>query len=816
MIDPASSGERASDGLSADEAVRRLAQDGPNELERRKSTPAWRVLLDQFANPLILVLLGSATIAAFVGAAVDAIAISIIVSINALVGFNQEYRAEKAVLALRSMTAARARVVRNGRLTEIPSKEVVVGDLLVLEAGDVVAADARLVAAHDLSTVEAVLTGESLPVAKNTEPVPEDTPLAERTGEVFMGTHVATGTGRAVVEATGMDTQMGSIAHLLSDVADTRTPLERKLGSLARILLYVCLVMVAVVAGLGWWRGYSALEILLTSVSLAVAAVPEGLPAVVTVALAVGVRRMSERDVLVRRLSAVETLGSATVICTDKTGTLTTGQMTLRETWCASEVDETTLLDAAAACCDAELAEDGSGTGDPTEIAILKGAAEHGIHRADLERERPRVDVHPFSAERRRMSILRDDGVLYLKGALEAVLPLCRSTPAGIENAAETMACRGLRVLAVARGDGSEEVELECLGLVAIADAPRPEAVDAIAEAHRAGVKVVMITGDNPLTARAIAEEMGIIGPEHPPQDVVFARKTAADKTEIVKQLAARGEIVAMTGDGVNDAPSIREADIGIAMGRTATEVTREASEMILTTDDLSGVVAAIREGRIIYANIRKTVVYLLGGNAAELLFMLLAAAIGLPMPLTPVQLLWVNMLGEPLPGLTLSVDPEDRDVLARPPRPPTEPILGRRQWTRIGLVAVLHTVVVLGAFAWALERFDLQHARTLAFTTFVFGVLLRSFAARSPDLLFWEVGAFGNVKLLIVVAISAVLQVGIVYAPFTWQVFSTVPLSLDLMGLAIALAFIPVSCEELAKLAIRRGRKARRDQGSW
>lgn len=402
------------------------------------------------------------------------------------------------------------------------------------------------------------------------------------------------------------------------------------------------------------------------------------------------------------------------------------------------------------------------------------------------------------------MSIRRADGKLHVKGASDVVFPRCKHVPDEAVQAENRMASRGLRVLAVALGDGPDESELTLLGLIGIADAPRLEALDAIAGAHAAGIKVVMITGDHPLTAHAIAREMNIVGRDWPAEEVVFARKTAADKTEIVRGLQARGEVVAMTGDGVNDAPSIREADIGIAMGQAATEVTREASEMILTNDDLSGVVEAVKEGRIIYENIRKTVVYLLGGNAAELLFMLLAAAVGWPMPFTPIQLLWINVICEPLPGLTLAVDPADHNVLEQPPRDPKSPLLGRRQWIEIAAVAGLHVLVSAAVFAWALEHFDVDTARTLAFASFVFGVLLRGFAARSPDRLFWEVGALGNLKLLFVVILSGALQAVILLLPVTQHLFHLTRLGWEHYGLALALGFIPVSAVEISKLVRR------------
>jgi P-type Ca2+ transporter type 2C len=796
----------ANRGLREAEVAGRRATTGYNELQRRQAEPVWRVVLEQFSSPLVLLLIGAAVLAGLIGDVTDSVAITIIVGINAVVGFTQEWRAEKAVLALRELTAARAKVVRDERVQLIPAKNVVVGDLLVLESGDVVAADARLVEAHELSTLEAVLTGESTAVRKATDAVADGTPLAERSDMVFMGTAVATGAGRAIVESVGMSTQMGHIAKLLAKGRRSTTPLQRRLAGLGRILLYACLVLVTVVAGLGLMRGLALVEVTMMAVALAVAAVPEGLPAVVTVALAVGVRRMSRENVLVRRLASVETLGCATVICTDKTGTLTTGVMTVRETWGA---DEDALLFAAAACCDAELgAKETESIGDPTEIAILRAAKARGVERNDIEQERPRVRTWPFETERRRMAILREDDTLYLKGAMEVVLPLCVEGTSGAREAEEAMAQRGLRVLAVATGQGGDERDLVLRGLLGIADAPRAEAVHAVRDAHRAGIDVVMITGDHPLTAMAIAREMGIVREGVDPEKVVHARKTAADKTEIVRRLRARGEVVAMTGDGVNDAPSIREADIGIAMGQTATEVTRESSEMILTTDDLSGVVAAVREGRIIYENIRKTVVYLLSGNSSQLIFMLIGVAMGLPLPLLPLQLLWVNMMTEPLPGLALAVDPAQDDVLARPPRDPSEPLLGPAQWRQILSISLLHAVIFLLVFAWGLDRYDEMTARSLAFGSFVFGVLLRAFAARSTEKIFWEVGVLGNLQLLGAVALTYALHVSLHLFETTRTLFGLASIELEWFSIAMALGFIPVSVVEITKLVRRRMRR--------
>ncbi|MDO9280395.1 MAG: HAD-IC family P-type ATPase, partial [Pseudomonadota bacterium] len=517
-----------------------------------------------------------------------------------------------------------------------------------------------------------------VPVEKDPTPLPEDAPLADRKDRVFTGTAVVAGTGLAEVFATGMETQLGHIAHLLETAEEQATPLQARLEVVSRTLIKLCLGIVLLVAILGFARGMSWLEVLLSSVSLAVAAVPEGLPAVVTIALAVGVQRMAARNVLVRRLPAVETLGSATVVCTDKTGTLTTGQMTVRELW---GENHPALLFAGAANNDADLP---AGTGDPTELALLEAAHERGVEREDIEREHPRVHVNPFDSERKRMSIRRADGVLYVKGAPDLTIPLCTHGTAGAHEANVEMAGRGLRVLAIATGTGDTEADLTLLGLVGIADPPRTEAIEAVANARAAGIMTVMITGDHPVTAQAIARELGILRPGEPADERVHARVTPEEKLHIVRALKAKGEIVAMTGDGVNDAPALREAHIGIAMGKAGTEVTREAADMVLADDNFASVIAAVSEGRGIFDNIRKTLVYLLSGNAGELLVMLGAAIAGLPLPLLPIQLLWINLVTDGLPALALVVDPTDADVLKRPPRKPDEPMLGRPEWTTV------------------------------------------------------------------------------------------------------------------------------------
>ncbi len=794
-------------GLSSVEAERRLTEFGANEIRREQATSVVKLVARQFASPVIWLLIGASVVSAGLGELLDAIAIGAIVVVNGVIGFFQEHRAEQAVMALRSMTAPRARVMRDGHSVMVPAGTVVPGDHLVLEPGDIAAADARLRTAHALTTNEAPLTGESAAVEKSTKPSAADAPLAERGDFVFMGTSVATGTAVAEVVATGMQTELGKIAHLLATAQESVTPLQRRLAQVSRTLLYLCGGIVAVVALAGILRGWPSLQVFMAAVSLAVAAVPEGLPAVVTIALAVGVQRMAARNLLVRRLAAVETLGCVTVICTDKTGTLTTGVMRVRELW---GPDHTSLLRAGAACSDAEIGHDGKpGVGDPTELAILIAAAERGIDRAEIETTNPRVTVLPFDTVLKRMSIKRADGDTYMKGAIESVLPLCQE---GVGNASEAntqMAERGLRVLAVAVTRAGSANGTALLGLIGIADPPRTEAIAAIAAARAAGITTVMITGDHPTTARAIARELGILSSGAVPDDVVHARATPEDKIRIVRDWKTRGAIVAMTGDGVNDAPALREAHIGIAMGVTGTEVTREASDMVLADDNFASIVAAIREGRGIFDNIRKTLVYLLSGNTAELTVMLVAALSGLPLPLLPLHLLWINVVTDGLPALALVVDPPESDVLQRAPRHPDEPMLGPVEWRFIIVTGLLQAVATLAVFVWALKTRDLSEARNLAFSVLVFGELFRAFAARSTTRVFWEVGAFTNLRLLGVVVFSVLMQLGIHHIPAAQAIFDTSPLSGADCALSLLVALGPVTAIEVWKL-IRRSNNGR------
>jgi Ca2+-transporting ATPase len=787
-------------GLSTEAARRLLEEHGANELPAEHGPGPLRILAGQFTGLMVWLLIAASALSAFLGEVADAVAIGVIVLVNAGIGFAQEYRAERAMDALRAMTAPRARVVRDGHTTMIPAAQVVVGDLLVLDAGDVVAADARLVEASALSTNEASLTGESMPVEKGTEPTRDAAPLAERTDHVFMGTAVATGSGRAEVAATGRATELGQIAGMLASTRAEETPLEAHLRRVGRTLALGCVVIVALVAISGLVRGDPWGEVVISGISLAVAAVPEGLAAIVTIALALGVQRMAARRALVRRLPAVEALGCATVICTDKTGTLTTGKMRVRELW-GRDHDE--VVRAAIACSDAELDATGlDGTGDPTEVALVVAGAERGIRREDIEERQPRVAVHPFDAVRKRMSIRRADGRVYVKGAPDLVLPrVVEGDVAGATEQNRAMAARGLRVLAVAVGARDDESELTLVGLVGLADPPRTEAIAAIAAARAAGIRTVMITGDQALTARAIARELGLLTGADDEREVVHARATPEDKLRIVREWKSRGEIVAMTGDGVNDAPALREAHIGIAMGKTGTDVAREAASIVLTDDDFATIIEAVREGRGIFENIQKTLVYLLAGNMAELALVVGAALLGLPLPLTALQILWINLVTDSLPALALVMDPADADVLRRPPRPPSQPILGASQWRTVAFVALVEASVVLATYAWALDARDGVEARNLAFSVLVFSEVLRSFAARSASRVFFATDVLSNLKLVAVVALTILVQLGIHHVPFTQELFEIGAISMADCALSLFLGAVPVTVIEIAKL---------------
>jgi Ca2+-transporting ATPase len=844
-------------GLSPSEAAVRLSAYGLNTIRMKRGPSLVRIFISQFQDFMVLVLLGAVAASAYLGEYQDAAAILAIVLVNAVLGFVQEFRAERALAALKKLSAPGATVRRGGETIHIPAAEIVPGDVILLSAGDRVPADARLVDSSQLAVDESVLTGESRPVPKDHKAVArESAPVAERPNMVHAGTVVTRGRGRAIVSATGMDTEMGSIAGMMGEVTDAETPLQRRLGQLGRWLVLGCVLVCALVSALGVARGESLHLMFLSGVSLAVAAIPEGLPAIVTVCLALGVQRMSRRRAIVRRLTAVETLGCATVICADKTGTLTQNEMTVkiidlvgREItvtgigYCpegefredGKPVDPTKdavlrdLLLCAALCNDASLVRRGRSwevVGDPTEGALAAMAFKGGPSLSRLARKFSRVWEIPFESERRMMAVScsgPDGHMTFVKGAPGVVLSLCSSgVRAGRVVPSDNkfrdavlardsyLASQAMRVLAFAcapgnlieigsDGDAACAPHLTFLGLVGMMDPPRPEAARSVERARRAGIRTVMITGDHAETARAIGIELGLVDhgggimtgeeldrtsdrrlAEIVEHVAIFARVTPAHKLKIVRALRERGHIVAMTGDGVNDAPSIREADIGIAMGRSGTDVAREASAMVLSDDNYSTILAAIEEGRSIYDNVRKFIRYLLACNVGEVLTMLLAVAAGMPLPLTPIQILWMNLMTDGLPAMALGAEPTDPDALERPPRKPTEGVFARGLGLKIASQGVFIAACTVASFvvAGTFLGHGLATARTVAFSTLVMSQLIYVFHCRSERKPLSEIGLFSNRFLVAAVATSTALQLAAVYAPRTAAVLGTRPLA--------------------------------------
>lgn len=854
-------------GLSDKEVKERASRFGPNELAKAPKAPPWQLFVNQFKDFMVLVLLAATAISGLLGEYADAITIMIIVVVNAVLGFVQEYRAERSMEALKQLTAPEARVVRGGQERKIPAVELVPGDIVLLEEGDRVPADLRLLRAANLEIEESTLTGESVPVKKREEALPgKDLALGDTRNMAYLGTVVTRGRGRGLVVHTGMATEMGHIAGMIQEAGQEETPLQRRLAQLGKGLVAFCLFICALVVVAGIMRGEEAYQMFLAGVSLAVAAIPEGLPAIVTVALAVGVQRMIRRNAIIRKLPAVETLGCATVICSDKTGTLTQNEMTVRKVVVGGHTFDVTgegydpkgefegsrdrqglrftlLMKAAALCNNAVLERGGisvaglfrgiahgrpakqwSVMGDPTEGALLVMAAKAGFWRERLELKDSRVAELPFDSDRKRMTVVyqQPTGALavYVKGAPDVVLDLCTHTyrggltvPLSAREKEEflaqnsSLAEQALRVLAFAyrelptgTADFSEELleqRLVFLGLAGMIDPPRPAAIRAVQTCRRAGIKVAMITGDHQLTACAVARELGVLAKgdkvltgreldrlsdeqllEQADQVSVYARVSPKHKLKIVRALKQSGHVVAMTGDGVNDAPAIKEADIGIAMGITGTDVTKEASAMVLTDDNFSSIVAAVEEGRGIYDNIRKFIRYLLSCNVGEVLTMFLAVLAGLPLPLVPIQILWMNLVTDGLPAMALGVDPYDRDIMMRPPRHPRESVFSHGMTWRIGSSGTVIGLGTLLAFWIGFSLGDVALARTMAFNTLVFFQLFYVFTCRSEFHTILEVGLFTNPFLVGAVLISAVLQLAVDYVPFLQPIFHTVPLN--------------------------------------
>lgn len=783
-------------GLSADDVILSHRKYGRNEIESQVGRSVWRLLAEQFMSPLVLLLLAATALSAALGEWAESSAIAAILVLNAVVGFFQEFKAEKSVQALKQMTAPRATVLRDGKIVVIAASEVAHGDLLLLEAGDIVAADAKIIESANLQINEAILTGESQPALKSATPS-----LPERQQIAFMGTSITTGNARAEVIAVGMLTELGKIAGLLANTKSPPTPLQTQLKEVGKTLLKVCAGIFLLILILGWIHHRPWLDLVVFAISLSVAIVPEGMPALVTVALALGVRRMAAQNVLVRSLPSVETLGSVSVICTDKTGTLTTGKMRVTE---MSGTDRDELIRNAVSCCDAELGENGeSPRGDPTELAILIAAGELGIVKSEIESSNPRIATQPFDATRKRMSIARADNEIYVKGAFETVIPLCDDLQdrAAIEAKSEGMTSQGMRVLAIATGMGVAEKNLKYSGLIGISDPPREEAKQAIHDARTAGIEVVMITGDHPTTAAVIAREIGLLLPGENLGERVHARTTPKEKLEIIRGWKRKGAIVAMTGDGVNDAPALQEAHIGIAMGKEGTEVTRQAADLILADDNFASLISAVKEGRSIYQNIRKATVFLLTGNFGELFTVLGASLIGLPLLFSAPHLLWINLVTDSLPALALIADPTPKGIMSVPPRPSTEPLLGKPEWTWIISVGALEGSLVLALFIWTLKHEGVEQARNLAFTTLVLSQLWRSFSARSRTRLFFQVGFRNNLWLLGVVFATASLQIGMHFNHIAQKAFGLKPLTLPDLVTIFGFSIVTAILIELRKL---------------
>jgi len=859
-------------GLSTTEAAERLRRFGPNQIHETVRRSPWQMFLGQFTDFMILVLLVAAVISGFIGEAADTIAILVIVLLNAVIGFVQEYRAERAMAALKKLAASSARVLRDGVVAEIPATQLVPGDIVLIEAGILIPADLRLIECALLKMEEAALTGESVPVEKHVHPLDDaEAPLGDRRNMVYKGTIAVYGRARGAVVATGMETELGKIAALLSTEDETRTPLQKRLARFGRSLALAALVICVAVFLFGVLRGESFALMFLTSVSLLVAAIPEALPAVVTISLALGAHRMVQRNVLIRKLPAVETLGSVTYICSDKTGTLTQNSMRVEEIYAEgkhlrqwprqikpneNETNTNTntlrlLFTALALNNDAVLADNGKEIGDPTEIALLLAAQSAGSDRTALETATPRIAELPFDSERKRMTTFHrshDGSIAYTKGAPEKILECCQAIQFGdrvepvagtamlaeIEHAAEQMAAAGLRVMAMAYRlwpqlpetftVDSAETGLVFLGLVGMMDPPRPEAQHAVALCRSAGITPVMVTGDHPATARAIAERLGILqeggrvvtGKELARlsaaefaagvKDIrVYARVDPAQKIHIIEALQARGEFVAMTGDGVNDAPALKRADIGIAMGRIGTDVAREASDMVLLDDNFASIVAAVREGRRIYDNILKFIRYSMAGNAGGICIIFLAPFLGLPLSLLPIQILWINLVADGVIGLALAAEHAEKMILQRPPRPPHESIFARGTGYHILWVGLLIGALSLFIQASAFHGGS-AHWQTMVFTTLVLCRMYLALAIRSERESLFSIGIASNPLLLGAVALTLALQLAIIYLPTLNLIFKTAPLTMQELALCLLLPSLIFVGVEIEKWMLRKG----------
>ena len=867
--------ESFSAGLTAAEAARRLDEYGSNELQAAHRISPWTILFEQFKNVLIVILLAATVLSAFLGHGVEAVAITVILLFSVVLGFVQEYRAERAIEALRQMAAPTATALRDGEEREIPARDLVPGDVVVLRAGNRIPADARLIEAVNLQIQEAALTGESVPVEKHAAPLSNpELALGDRKNMAYAGTTATYGRGRAIVAATGMKTEFGKIAQMLQTVETGKTPLQENLDKLGHTLGRAAFVVVGIIVALGLFRGQPFIEMLVFGIALAVAVVPEALTAVVTISLAIGVQRLVKRRALMRRLPAVETLGSTSVICSDKTGTLTKDEMTARKLYVAGQLLEVSgagyephgqfsrdgvsvepstplerLLQAAALASDAHIARNEVAgrwqvTGDPTEGALVVVAAKAGLNKAALDAQFPRVHEIPFASDTKRMTTLHsvaEDVVAFAKGAPEIILDSCerqwtadgetRLDAASRNELVETvrhMASEGLRVLAVASKAGATlenaERDMTFLGLVGMIDPPRPEAKAAIQTCEQAGIRVVMITGDHPITAHAVARELGLLKAgrvtsgaeleamseaelERQVENIeVYARVSPAHKLRVVTALQKKGHVVAMTGDGVNDAPALKKADIGIAMGITGTDVAKEAAAMMLTDDNFASIVAAVEEGRGIYSNIKKYLMFLLSSNIGEIGLMGGAMLLGLPLPLTAVQILYVNLATDGLPALALALDPPEADLMRRKPGNPRTGIFTRPVVTLMMVGGVWSMLVNLSLFAWALNSGrSVAEAMTMTFVSLVLIQFFKAYNFRSDRLSVLN-RPFANTWLNWAISWEFVLLLVVVYVPSLHKPFGTFSLSVVDWAIVVGLALTISPVLEAAKWMERRG----------